>query len=36
MELYMLNTKNCNSEVIERTKILELLVEDFFAKFLNK
>jgi len=33
MELYMLNTKNCNSKVIERTKILELLVKDFSPNF---
>jgi hypothetical protein len=32
----MLNTKNCNSELIERIKI-ELLVKDFLAIFfLNK
>jgi hypothetical protein len=29
----MLNTKNCNSKVIERTKILELLVKDFSSNF---
>jgi hypothetical protein len=28
----MLNTKNCNSELIERTKI-ELLVKDFSPNF---